>query len=67
MSWWSQASTFVSETRAEMKKVTFPSKEEVTSTSIVVLIASVVFAIFLWLADLAVVQVYDGILSFFTS
>lgn len=67
MSWWSQASTFVSETRAEMKKVTFPSKEEVTSTTIVVLVASVVFAIFLWLADLAVVQVYDGILSFFAS
>lgn len=67
MSWWSQAKTFVSETQAEMKKVTFPSKEEVMSTTIVVLVASVVFAVFLWASDLLIVQVYDGILEFFRS
>jgi preprotein translocase subunit SecE len=49
---------FFSEVKAEMKKVSFPSREEVVGTTIVVVATSVVFAIFLWLADLVIVQLF---------
>jgi preprotein translocase subunit SecE len=52
---------FVSETRSELKKVTFPSRDEVVATTIVVLIASVIFAVYLWVSDIVILKVYEGI------
>ena len=49
---------FLSEVKAEMKKVSFPSREEVIGTTIVVLVTSVVFAVYLWAADLVIVQLF---------
>jgi preprotein translocase subunit SecE len=49
---------FLSEVKAEMKKVSFPSRDEVIGTTIVVLVTSVVFALYLWLADLVIVQLF---------
>jgi preprotein translocase subunit SecE len=51
----------VSETRSELKKVTFPSQDEVVATTIVVLIASVIFAFYLWVSDIVILKVYEGI------
>lgn len=59
--------TFLGEVRTEMKKVTFPSREEVVGTTIVVLIASVVFAIFLWIADVVILRLYEGLFGLFRS
>jgi len=53
--------SFLTETRSEMKKVTFPSREEVVGTTIVVLVASVIFAIYLWVADLVILQAFEWI------
>ena len=58
---YSKVRSFLTETRSEMKKVTFPSREEVTSTTIVVLVASVIFAFYLWVADLVILQVFEWI------
>ena len=55
--------TFFSETRSEMKKVTFPTRSEVISTTIVVLVASFLFAFFLWVADLVILRIYEGVLT----
>jgi preprotein translocase subunit SecE len=49
---------FLAEVKAEMKKVSFPSREEVVGTTVVVLVTSVVFAIYLWVADLVIVQLF---------
>lgn len=49
---------FLGEVKAEMKKVSFPSRDEVVGTTIVVLITSVVFAIYLWVADMVIVQLF---------
>jgi len=49
---------FLGEVKAEMKKVSFPSRDEVVGTTVVVLITSVVFAIYLWLADMFIVQLF---------
>jgi preprotein translocase subunit SecE len=52
--WWNKAVAFLSEVRAEMKKVTFPSRDEVVGTTVVVLITSVVFALYLYVADVVI-------------
>lgn len=56
-----QVKTFIAETRAELAKVTFPSKDEVKSTTVVVIITSVVFATYLWAADFVIIKGYDGL------
>jgi preprotein translocase subunit SecE len=53
---WTQIKTFLSETRSEMKKVTFPSRQEVVATTAVVLIASFIFAFYLWVADIVILH-----------
>jgi len=49
---------FIGEVKAEMKKVSFPSRDEVVGTTIVVLVTSVIFAIYLWVADMVIVQLF---------
>ena len=44
-----------------MKKVTFPSRDEVISTTVVVVITSFVFAFYLFVADLVIQRVFNGL------
>ena len=44
---------FIKEARAELKKVTWPSREEVTATTVVVIISIVFFGFFLFFCDVA--------------
>jgi preprotein translocase subunit SecE len=67
MNWINQSKTFLAEVRSEMKKVTFPGRDEVVSTTIVVLITSFIFAFYLWIADLVIVKAYEGLLKVFGS
>ena len=61
MKWIKKSTDFVSETRAEMRKVTFPSKDELIGTTTVVLVTSVIFAFYLWVADLVIMRIYEGL------
>ena len=45
MNWWNKAKEFLSEVRSEMRKVSFPTRDEVVATTIVVLVTSFVFAV----------------------
>jgi preprotein translocase subunit SecE len=63
MDWWNRLRTFLKEVRAEMQKVSFPSRDEVTSTSIVVVVASFIFGIFLYAADVVIVEIYQWVLG----
>jgi len=49
---------FLREVRSEMAKVSFPSRDEVVGTTIVVLVTSFIFAFYLWAADLVIVQLF---------
>ena len=49
--WIAKAREFISEVYAEIRKATFPSREELVGTTVVVLITSVAFAVYLWIAD----------------
>ena len=66
MNWISKAREFYKEVKAEWKKVTFPSRDEVVSTTVVVLIASFIMAIYLWVADLLILRAYQFVLGTFT-
>ncbi len=60
-----KAREFFKEVKAEWGKVTFPSRDQVISTTIVVLIASVIMAIYLWIADLLILRAYQTVLGIF--
>ena len=65
MNWWTKAKEFLSEVRTEMRKVTFPTRDEVVGTTIVVVVTSFVFAVFLFLADRLIIWAYQGIVKVF--
>ncbi len=50
---------------AEMKKVTWPSRGEVVNTTVVVIVATVVFAVYLWGCDLVFYKAIDFLFSKF--
>jgi len=54
---WQRLTTFLGEVRTEMRKTTWPSRREVQGTTLVVIVTSFVFAVFLWLVDLVLQQV----------
>ena len=67
MNWWKKMVTFLSEVRAELRKSTWPSWNEVRGTTIVVIVTSFIFALFLWLVDIVVQQVVGQVMDFFTA
>jgi preprotein translocase subunit SecE len=65
MNWWTKAKEFLAEVRAEMRKVSFPTRDEVVATTIVVLVTSFVFAVFLFAADRLIIWGYQNIVQVF--
>ena len=63
--WWAKSREFLSEVRSEMRKVTFPTRDEVVATTIVVIVTSFVFAVFLFVADRVIVWGYENIVKVF--
>ena len=60
---WENSRTFLQEVVAEMRKVTFPSRQEVMGTTVVVIITSAIFAVFLFAADKLIVWGYEGLVK----
>lgn len=54
---WVRIKTFFVEVNAETKKVTWPTFKEVRDTTIVVIIAVIIFGFFLYLVDLALGEI----------
>jgi preprotein translocase subunit SecE len=50
--WWENSRSFISEVRAELKRVTWPSRREVYATTVVVILTSILFGVYLWGLDL---------------
>ena len=50
--WWGRSRRFLSEVRNEMGRVTWPSRKEVYATTIMVILTSAFFGLFLWIVDL---------------
>jgi preprotein translocase subunit SecE len=60
---WSNLTGFLSDVRAEMKKVVTPSRKEVQSTTSVVIITVFIFGFFFWLTDTIFSRALQAILQ----
>ncbi len=63
--WYKRFSNFLREVRSEIKKVTWPSRNEVYNTTVVVLIAMVFFGFYLYFMDAFFSYVLLKIKAFF--
>ena len=52
MGWWDNSRSFLTEVRNEMRRVTWPSRKEVYATTIVVIVTSAFFGIYLFSLDM---------------
>jgi len=50
--WYKHFWNFLKETKAELKKVTWPSRNEVTNTTLVVILATFFFGFYLFFMDI---------------
>ena len=50
--WWGRARTFLAQVQNELTRVTWPTWKEVQATTLVVILTSILFGVYLWSADL---------------
>lgn len=63
--WYRRFLSFLREVRAELRKVTWPSRNEVYSTTIVVIFATIFFGFYLFLMDVVFSWVITRVKDFF--
>jgi preprotein translocase subunit SecE len=63
--WWGSMREFFRDTAGEMKKVTWPTKNEVVGTTAVVIVATIVFALYLWGCDVVFYKAIDFLFTRF--
>ena len=63
--WWTNIRDFFRDTAAEMKKVTWPTRNEVVGTTVVVIVTTFVFAVYLWGCDLLFYKAIDFLFTKF--
>ena len=61
MNWWQRLKNFLHEVVVETRKVSWPSKDEVMATTVVVIAASFVFGIFLYICDVIFFRLVDWV------
>ena len=65
--WWGRSRRFLSEVRNETARVTWPSKREVYATTIVVILTSIFFGIYLYGVDVAFSAIVGWIFRTFSA
>jgi preprotein translocase subunit SecE len=65
LNWYSKSIEFLKEVRAELLRTTWPGWKEVRGTTTVVIVTVFIFALFLYVVDLALSNVFQGIQDFF--
>jgi len=55
--------TFTREARDELKKVTWPDRDEVTSFTVVVIVSVIIVSLFLWFVDSALMALITRVIS----
>ncbi|MBL8140164.1 MAG: preprotein translocase subunit SecE [Acidobacteria bacterium] len=55
--WWQRSRVFLTDVRNEMKRVSWPSRREVYATTVVVIITSIFFGLYLWIVDMGLNRV----------
>jgi preprotein translocase subunit SecE len=62
MDWLRRAAEFVREVRIEFSKVTWPSRQELINSTVVVIVVTLVLAFFLGAVDVALARIVERIL-----
>ena len=65
LGWWQRSGEFLQEVRNEMKRVTWPTQREVYATTLVVILFSVVFGLYLFGVDLLIGRSVEWIIRRF--
>jgi preprotein translocase subunit SecE len=63
--WLGRARRFVTEVRAELGRVTWPTRREVYATTLVVILVSTMFGVYLWGVDLLLSRIVRQLFSWF--
>ena len=63
MNWWRRLTGFLTDVRSELRKTTWPSWIEVRGTTIVVIVTSAIFSVFLWLVDMVLARLVATIMQ----
>jgi preprotein translocase subunit SecE len=63
LGWWSRSRRFLAEVRNEMARVTWPTRREVYATTLVVIVTSIFFGIYLWTVDLILNRLLEWVYS----
>jgi len=63
--WTESAKGFYNETRSEMKKVSWPGRQEVIGTTVVVIVATFFFGLYLGLVDYLLTLTLNWVLTYF--
>ncbi len=66
MDWFHRWTKFLSEVRSELKRTTWPGRQEVQNTTVVVILTVFIFAAFLGVVDVTLGNVLRRVLQFFT-
>jgi len=62
---WVQIRDYFSDVRTEMKRVTWPNKQEIYGTTVMVLITTFLFGFYFWVCDQALMASISRILRHF--
>ena len=62
---WLQVREYVSDVRTEMKRVTWPNKQEIYGTTVMVLITTFLFGFYFWICDQVFSLTVTRILRYF--
>jgi preprotein translocase subunit SecE len=63
--WWGRSRRFLAEVRNETGRVTWPSRKEVYATTIVVILTSIFFGVYLAGVDFVLTRLMDWLLGAF--
>ena len=63
--WWGRSRRFLSEVRNEMARVTWPSRREVYATTLVVILTSIFFGVYLYGVDIILSKAIGWIFTTF--
>jgi preprotein translocase subunit SecE len=64
--WYKRLRVFLKETRAELKRVTWPSRSEIINTTVVVILATIFFGFYLFFMDIIFSWVIGQIKALFS-
>lgn len=54
---------YIRDSKEELKKVTWPDRDEVTSFTVVVVVTVVIISIFLWLVDTGLMSLINVVMN----